>query len=138
MEGSVVELFVSVASAERRNGGVESGGVAEAGVKVAGGEGTRHAAGGAGARQRRATDDRGLALVFRPHLARDVDLGPGDVGVHVHATVHDDEAGGVEDFVGTDVGVARRRDDLALPNPDVSGDAVDAVLRVVDSAVSYF
>src|SRR5262249_17524677 len=134
-DGRVVELLVGVAGSQGRDGGVERGGVAEAGVEVAGGEGAGHAAGGAGARQRRAADDRGLALVLRPPLARDVDLRPGDVGVHVYAARHDAQAGGSDDLVGADLGIGRRGDDLPVADPDVGHGAVDVVDGVVYGAV---
>src|SRR5207253_9556134 len=126
---------VGVAGAQRRDGGVESGGVTHTGVEVAGGEGAGHAADGAGARQRRAPDGGRLALVFGAHFAGDVDLGPGDVGVHVHAAGHDDQASCVEGFIWPGTGVGRRRDDLAVLDPQVHDDAVDVIRGVVDGAV---
>src|SRR5439155_16650681 len=113
-EGGVGDVLGGMAGTERRNGGVEGGGVAHARIEVAGGEGARHAASGAGAGQRSAADDGSLALVLGPHLARDVDLGAGDVGVHVHAAGHDHQAGGVDHLVRMHVGGHRSGDDLAV------------------------
>ncbi len=135
----VVELFMGVAGAERRDGGVECRGVAEAGVEIAGGERTGRTADGAGSRQRCAMDERRLAPFFWPQFAGEIDLRPGDVSVHVHAAGHHDEAGGVEHSIRRAGGVSTRRgDDLAVPNPQVHHDAVDAVDGVVDDSVGDF
>ena len=95
MTGVSCELLVRVAGAERRDGGVEDGGVAEAGVEIAGGEGARRAAEGADRVSDFASAEAACA-VLGPHLARRVDLRPGDVRVHVDAAGHDDESGEIE------------------------------------------
>ena len=138
MNGGIVKLLVGMTGAERRNGGVESGGVAHAGVEIAGGEGAGHAASSAGARQRRAPQYGGLALVLGSQLAGEVDLGAGDVAVHVNAAGHDDQAGCVEDLVGTDGRVGWRWHHLAVLNPEILDPAVDAVGGVANSAVGNF
>jgi hypothetical protein len=131
----VFELFVNVACGERRDRGVERGGVAEAGVLVAGGERARHAAHRSAARPRGADHFVGLALVFGAHLARGVHFGTGDVAVHVDAARHDDQAGSIESTIGTDVGICRWLDDLPVADPDIAALAVHTVNRIVDSPV---
>ena len=129
----VVELFVRVPRAEGRDGGVEHGRVPQAGVQVAGGERRRRAAERAGPRQRRAAHRGVVAAVFGPEFAGDVDLRPGDVGVHVDAAGHDDHPGQIEAADGRGR-VGGRGDDLAALDPEVADFARDAVRGVVDGA----
>ena len=84
-----------VAGAERRDGGVEGRGVAQAGVLVAGGERAGHAAAGA-RRVKRVRRWHVVPVLLGPHLAGDVDLRPGDVAVHVDAARHHDQPAGVD------------------------------------------
>ena len=134
----VVKFLVGVASAERRDGGIEDGGVAHAGVEITGGERARHAAGGAGARPRCARNDRRVAFVLRAHFARQVDLRPGDVGMHVHAARHDDETRRIDDAIRPSVLFAGRGDDFAVADPKILHDAVKVVEGVVNRAAGDF
>ena len=107
----VFELLVDVTGGDGRDCGVEGRGVAQPGVEVSGGVRTRHAAGGAGALDEAPLDLGGVAFFFRPHFAGGVDLGPGDMAVHVNPAGHDDHPRGVEDilFIG-----GRKRNKLPL------------------------
>ena len=136
--GRVLELLVGVAGAERRNGGVEGGRVAHAGVLVAGGERAGDAAHRAAVRVGRAVQHFGFAFFLGPHLAGDVHLRPGDVAVHVDAARHHDQAAGIDLARGPNGRIGRRGDDLAAGDPQIAHLAVDAVGRVVDGAAGDF
>ena len=122
----VVELLDHVPRRQRRHRGVEGGGVAERGVAVAGGEGRgRDAADpGAGHVGARVHVE---AVVLRLQLARQVDLGPGDVGVDVDPARHHHHAVRVDPARGS----ARFGDHPAAAHAHVPHRAVDAVGRVV-------
>src|SRR5438045_1789359 len=83
--GRVGELLVSVASGERGNSGVEGGGVAHAGILVAGGERARDAAHRAAVHDTRAVNLLAFAFFLRPHLAGGIYFWPRDVAMHVDA-----------------------------------------------------
>ena len=135
MQGVSCELFVRVAGAERRDGGVEGGGVAHAGVLVAGGERAGDAAHRAAVRDGGAADRLRLALFLGPHLAGGVHLRPGDVAVHVDAAGHDDEAAGVERSRRADASDRSAARRSCRPAIQRSRDlAVDAVGRIVNVA----
>ena len=88
---------------------------------------------------RRAQHRRRPTLFLGPHLARDVDLGTGDVAVHVDAARHDDQAGGVQRSSGPHAaGPAGGATILPSLDPDVAHLAVDAVDRIVDVAAGDF
>ena len=114
----VLQFFVGLASAERSDGGVESGRVAEPRVEMPGGDGRRHA---------------GLAVsrILRPQSAGGIHLGPCDVCVHVDAAGHDDPAGRIDDLFWTKAGIIWRCDDLAVLDPEVHDDAVDSMNGIV-------
>ena len=133
--GRVFELFMDVARGQRRDRGVEGGGVAHARRtcsrwRTCSGRcpSFRCVCSACG------RPFRPCACLLGPHLAGGVHLGSGDVTVHVDAAGHDDQAGGVERPVRPDLGIRRRVDDLPVTNPDIAALAVDAVNRVVDSA----
>jgi hypothetical protein len=71
------------------------------------------------------------AMVFRLQLAGQVDFGTGDVAVNIHPAGHDHHPGGV-DPPGL-WGYAR--DDLAILDADIAHFAINAVDRVVNSAI---
>ncbi len=136
--GRVFQFLVRMPGREGRNRRVERGGVTQADVLVAGGERAGHAPHAATVRQSRAAHRRGHALFLGPHLASGVDLGPGDVAVHVDAAGHDDQTGRIESAVGGVARIGRRGDDLAPLEPHVGDLTVDAIGRVVDVAARDF
>ena len=103
MTGVSRELVVGVPGPERRDGGVEGRGVAEAGVLVAGGERAGHAARASptavAGRAARCPPPRLLG----PHHPGGVDLRPGDVAVHVDPAGHHDVAPRIDRPVGPDL-----------------------------------
>ena len=70
-------------------------------------------------------------MLLRQHLARQIDLGTGDVTMDVDAAGHDHHARGVDaPGLGADL-----RNDLAVAYADILDLAVDAVRRIVDAAI---
>ena len=122
--------------AERGDRGVERGGVAEAGVLVAGGERAGNQAERAAAGEIGATEDIGFAAALvGGDDPRRVRGGAGDVAVDVDAAWHDDESGGVDRLRGANLGISGRRDDPAVFDPEIAHLPVDAVGWVVELAV---
>ena len=137
--GRVGEFLVGVAGAERRDGGVEGGGVTHAGVLVAGGERAGDAAERAAARVGGAREDVfRIGFVVGAQLAGDVYFGPAmwqcmstppGMTTRPRASIS---------RVGRCDGIGGRGDDLAVGDPEVADFAVDAVGRIVDGALRDF
>ena len=134
----VVELFVSVTCPEWRDRGVEGGRVTEARILVARGERTRHTSHRAAVRELRAMNQLGLPLLLGPHLARDVDLRPGDMTVHVDPARHDHQPRGVDHTRRPYRRIGRSINDPPIEDPDVPHLAIDPIGRVVNSALRNF
>src|SRR4051812_47338357 len=97
-----------MASAERRNGGIECSRVTHSGVFVSGGECAWHAAERAAVRGGRAREYVCFPFFFGPHFAGDVHLWAGDVAVHVDSAGHDNEAVRIDFARGTNSGIEWR------------------------------
>ena len=108
----------------------ETGGVAHFSVAVAGGKRRRRSMAAAGTGQR-STREGAVAVIFRQHGARDIDLAPADVGMNVYRTGHDDAPGQI-DFAIDARPCRRCCDDATGIHEQVAHFAIDPVGRVVD------
>src|SRR5260370_34081792 len=129
-----MKLLVSMASTQGRNGSIESRGVTESRIEIASCKGAGHAACRTRTRDWRPGDHPGFALVLGSHLAGDVELGPRNVRMHIHAARHHNKARRVNYLVWraesvSDRRTTRRIDDFTFRNPDVFNDAVNVIGR---------
>ena len=69
-----------------------------------------------------------------PDLPGSIDFRSCDVAVHVDPARHHHQSGGIERAVRPSMPVRRRRDDLAVADPEIVDLAVNAASRVVNVA----
>jgi len=77
-------------------------------------------------------------VIFRPHFASGIHLGPGDVTVHVDAARHHHQALGIDHTHRLYGQIARRLDHLSVGNPKIAHLAIDTVCRIVERSISNF
>ena len=118
----IVEFFVGVTRHQGRDRRVKSRGVAQADVLVAGRKGAGDAAQRPAVRMGRPHDGiLAAAFLLRAHFARGIDLGAGNMAVHIDPAGHHHQAGGVQRRGGLDVRIAGRRNNFSALNPDDPG-----------------
>jgi hypothetical protein len=130
--GSILEFVVRVSSSNGRNCGIEGRRVPQTRVKISCGKCRWHSTERSRTRQSGAEHRLCFTPLVRKHLPRGVDLGPGDVAVHVHSARHDDHPRHVNDHFSAVCRVCRSRDAATILHPDVTQFTVNPVPGIIN------
>ena len=121
--GKLGQFAVGQSCGAGGDGGVENGGIAQAGVEGAGGVDRGHSSGA-------------LAGQLRSDAPPRIHLRPGDVAVQIDPSRHHHQPTGIDLFPAAALGLWGRGHDASSLDPEISNHTISAMGGVVESAAA--